>query len=245
MPANSATINLTATLERNRLLAALPPAEYERLLPELEPVHLSARQLLALPDQPVSRVYFIRGAVVSLLVPMSDGSAVEGATIGNEGMVGLEAFMGDGADARLEMVTQIPGPAARIDAQLFRTLVGSSPPMQSLLHRYSLALMSQIARTSGCNRVHSVTARVARVLLMSADRVDTESFPLTHEMLAVMLGVRRASVSQAAAALQEAQVLEYRRGCMTILDRAGLKAVACEDYVLMREAYEDICGVVC
>ncbi|HEV7662422.1 MAG TPA: helix-turn-helix domain-containing protein, partial [Chloroflexota bacterium] len=127
--------------------------------------------------------------------------------------------------------------AVRISANRFRQLVGQSFIWPTLLQRYALALMNHIARTSGCNRVHSVHNRVARVLLMSADRVENDSLPLTHELLALMLGVRRASVSQAVAGLQQAGVLESRRGLMTILNRTGLLAAACEDYRLMGEAY--------
>jgi CRP-like cAMP-binding protein len=230
-------ITVPRVRDKNRLLATLPESEYERLAPDLESVELSPRQVLTLPDQSIGRIYFLRDAVVSLLVPMEDGSAVEGATIGNEGMVGLETFLGDGK-ARSEMVVQIGGHAARLEASLFRDALRRSPALQALLHRYALALMNQIARTSGCNRMHSVGERVARVLLMSHDRVGRQTFPLTHEMLALMLGIRRASVSQAAAALHLAGLIDYRRGWMTIVDGNGLEAAACEDYRLSREAYD-------
>jgi CRP-like cAMP-binding protein len=225
--------------EQNRLLGQLTTSEYTRLAADLEPVELSAGQFLALPDQAVGRIYFLRTAVVSLLVPMEDGSGVEGATVGNEGIVGLESHLGDGV-AHFEMRVQVSGLAARIDASAYRDAVRRSPCLQMLVHRYALALMYQIARTSGCNRVHSVGERVARVLLMTADRAGREILPLTHEVLATMLGIRRASVSQAAAALQRAGLIDYRRGSLTIVDRAGLEAAACEDYRLTRKAYDHL-----
>jgi CRP-like cAMP-binding protein len=223
--------------EQNRLLAALPTCEYERLAPRLEDMALQAGQLLALPDETISRVYFLRGAIVSLLVPMEDGSAIEGATLGREGMVGLEALLGDGT-ARVEVVVDIPGRAACMDANAFRDALGRSMSLQRLIQQYTLALLHQIARTAGCNRRHSVRERVARVLLMSHDGVDRQTFHLTHESLGVMLGVRRASVTEAATSLHAAGLITYRRGSMTIVDVNGLRAAACLDYGLSCEAYE-------
>jgi CRP-like cAMP-binding protein len=225
--------------ERNHLLAALPADEYARLLPALESVQLQARQQLAAPDEPTERVYFPRDAVVSMLVLMEDGKVVESAGVGNEGMVGLEVFLGNGL-GREDTVVQIGGNAASMHSAAFRTAVQQSLPLQTLLQHYSLALMNQLARTAGCNRVHTVDERCARWLLMSQDRVGRDSYPLTHEFLAKVLGVRRASVSQAAEGLQRAGLIEYRQGWIRILDRARLEGVACEDYRLSRAAYDQV-----
>jgi CRP-like cAMP-binding protein len=224
-------------LERNRLLAALPADEYARLLPSLESTELKIRQQLALPEQVIERVYFPRDAVISMLVLMEDGRAVESAVVGNEGIVGLEVFLGNGV-ANDEIIVQVGGEALWMAAAMFRTVVRASLPMQILLQRYALALMNQIARTAGCNRVHSVDERCARWLLMSRDRLDVDEFPVTHEFLSRMLGVRRASVSEAAEGLQRAGIIQYRQGRIRILDRRRLEDAACEDYRLSRDAYD-------
>jgi CRP-like cAMP-binding protein len=166
--------------------------------------------------------------MVTFLVPMEDGNAAEGATVGNEGMIGLQVFLGDGL-ASEEIVPVILGEAVRISASVFKDLVDRSVALQTALHRYTQALMHQMARTAGCNRVHTV---------MSSDGVGQRTFSVTHEFLATMLAVRRASVTEAAGSLQQAGLIEYHRGQMTIRDRHGLEAVACEDYRLTRETYD-------
>jgi CRP-like cAMP-binding protein len=168
---------------------------------------------------------------------MENGAAIEGATLGNEGMVGLEVFLGDGT-TRDEIVVQIPGDGVRIAAQVFREAVAHSSALQRLLQRYALSLMSHLGRTAGCNRVHSVEARVARVLLMSQDRVGQSVLPLTHEVLATMLGIRRASVSESAETFRRAGLIDYRRGSITILDKSGLTAMSCTDYQLTSAMYD-------
>jgi CRP-like cAMP-binding protein len=223
--------------EENCLLASLPDDEYARLAPALEHVWLAPRQILGLPDESISRVYFPRTAVASLLVPMENGSAVEGATVGKEGMLGLEGFLG-GATSPVEVVVHVAGTAGRMDAGAFRDQLHHSPAIHGMMQHYTLALLHQITRTAGCNRVHSVRERVARVLLMIYDGSGQPTFPLTHELLALMLGVRRASVTLAAMSLQMAGFIQYRRGRMSILDLDGLKASACVDYRLSREAHD-------
>ncbi|HEV7662423.1 MAG TPA: Crp/Fnr family transcriptional regulator [Chloroflexota bacterium] len=213
--------------------------EFSQLRPVLETVQLQAHQHLALPEEPMERVYFPRDAVVSMIVLMDDGRSVECAAIGNEGLVGLEVFLGDGR-TRDEVVVQISGEALSLHATDFRQAIRTSPRLQRLLQHYSLALMNQLARTAGCNRVHSVEERCARWLLMSLDRVGRSEFGLTHEFLAKMLGVRRASVSQTAEHLQRVGLIDYRQGWMRILDRAGLEDLACEDYRLSSEAYDQL-----
>jgi CRP-like cAMP-binding protein len=223
--------------ERNRLLAALPAEEYQWLESKLERVHLESKRVLAWPMEPIRHVYFLRDGVVAFLVPMQNGMAVEGATVGNEGIVGVEVFLSDGSSGA-EIVQVIPGEAVRIRAHTFREALTRSTVLRSLLNEYTQTLMNQLARTSGCNRVHPVQQRCARWLLMSSDRVGRDTFPITHDVLAILLGVRRASITQAAGRLQEAGLIAYRRGQMTICDREGLEQEACEDYRLCRERYD-------
>jgi CRP-like cAMP-binding protein len=157
--------------DRNQILASLPRAEYAALLPELESVHVVHNQYLSGPNASISHVYFPRGAVISILAPMEDGQSVEGATIGTEGIAGLPVFLGDGS-AQDEVICQVAGPGARMTAARFREAIHRSPALHTILHRYTLALMSQLIRTAGCNRAHPVDERCARWLLMTSDRSD-------------------------------------------------------------------------
>jgi CRP-like cAMP-binding protein len=231
----------SARPERNRLLAGLPAAEYALLAPHLTDVSITHRQELMVFGKPISAVHFPRGAVISVIVTMDDGAAVEGATIGHEGMIGLAAFLDNGISID-DAVCQVPGPAARLDVQAFRSIAEQSPVFQHVLRRYTLALMGQMARTAGCNRVHPVEERLARWLLMTQDRVGADEFSLTHDYIAAMLGVRRPSVTVVAGLLQQAGLIEYRRGRIRILDREGLQEAACEDYRVTEEIYERLFG---
>jgi CRP-like cAMP-binding protein len=232
----------SCVLERNRLLAALPSDERAQMAPHLEAVYLQAHQVLGFPGEDIPFVYFPRDAVVTLLVQMEDGAAVEGATIGNEGLIGLAVFLGDDTPYE-ELVVQIPGDALRIRPDELRWAVAHCVHLQTELRHYTLALINQLSRTAGCNRLHSVEDRCARWLMMSMDRVGRDTFPLTHDSLAATLGVRRASVTDAAAKFHRAGLIDYRRGWITIRDRDGLEAAACEDYQLSREAYDRLYGL--
>jgi CRP-like cAMP-binding protein len=223
--------------EANLLLASLPQADYEALLPDLHDVQIEHHQWLSRPNESTEHVYFPRGAVISMLVPMADGQSVEGATIGLEGLAGIAVFLGE-QPTEDEVICQVPGPAARMTADRFRAAFERSPVLHAQLHRYTHALMGQLIRTAGCNRVHPIEERCARWLLMTADRVGADRFQLTQEFLASMLGVRRPSVTVAAGLLQEAGLISYRRGLVTILDRERLEESACEDYRLTRAIYE-------
>jgi CRP-like cAMP-binding protein len=221
---------------RNLMLTAALPIEHALLRSGLQTVHLESGRVLAVSDEPIEYVYFPLDAVVALLVPMEDGTAVECATIGREGVVGLQAFLGERTTAE-ELVVQISGDAVRMPPEDFTSAVARSCELQKLVHAYTLALMSQLARTAGCNQMHSVGQRVTRWLLLMRDRVGQDTFPVTHERLALLLGVRRASVTQAAEALQAQGILAYRRGRVSILDGQRLEVEACEDYRLIRDAF--------
>jgi CRP-like cAMP-binding protein len=233
MPASS---GLQAS-EANRLLTALPEEEYERLLPTLEPVPLAVEQVLFKPHESIEHVHFIRSGVTSLVARVDDHTVVEIATVGNEGMVGLSVFLGAGANP-VEAFVQIPGHAVRMRTDRFKEAVQSSRRLPDLMNRYTQALFMQIAQGAACNRVHSIEERCARWLLMTHDRVDADRFELTQEFLAQMLGVRRPTVNVAARMLQQAQLIRYSRGKITVLDRQGLESAACECYRIIRQEYD-------
>ena len=226
---------------RNRLLAALPAEEYERLLPRMETVPMSFSQSIYEPGEPIADVYFPLSGVMCLLTLLADGRAVEVATIGNEGMVGLPVFLGaDTAFARA--IAQVPGQAMRMAAEEFRAAISHGGPFQALLHRYTQALLNLISQTAACNRVHSIEERCSRWLLMTHDRVESDRFLLTHEFLAQMLGVHRPRVSAVAKTLQHAGLIRYRRGNVTVLDRPGLEAASCECYGVIKAEFDRLLG---
>jgi CRP-like cAMP-binding protein len=226
---------------RNRLLAALPPDDLARLWPRLEPVELASRQTLHAPDEPIGSVYFPETGYLSRLAPMDDGDSAEVGLIGPEGMVGLAILHGSDRDG-FEIIVQVPGTALRIDAAAFREELDRIPALQALLHRYALAHFEQVARTAACNGRHQTDQRLARWLLMAHDRVEGDEFPMTHEFLSMMLGVRRAGITVAAGQLQKAGLIRYERGRMEITDRPGLEAAACECYGIARRAYDRLLG---
>lgn len=221
----------------NRLLAALPQEEYLRLLSLMEPVPLDLKRVLYAPNEPIDHVYFVNKGVVSLVNIMENGEIVEIATVGNEGMVGLPVFLG--AD-RIpgEAFAQVPGDAMRMKANVFKDKVTPGSPLHNLLQRYTQALFNQIAQSASCNRMHSIEERLCRWLLMTRDRVDSDTFPLTQEFLAQMLGVRRASVNTVASIIQKAGLIQYSRGKMKILNREGLEGSSCECYGTVKAEYD-------
>jgi CRP-like cAMP-binding protein len=228
---------------RNHLLAALPPADIEALLPYLERVQLEQREMLFEPQVRIVHVYFPETAVVSLTTVLRNGSSVEIGTSGREGMAGLPAFLGESAGS-MRAFAQIPGAAIRIEAAAFTRLAAAAGPFHELLLRYTHTFLTQVAQTAACNSAHLVEQRCARWLLMTHDRVDGDDFPLTHEFLAFMLGVRRAGVTLAMGGLQDAQLVRYVRGRVTVIDRAGLEITSCECYAVVRAQYERLFGHV-
>jgi CRP-like cAMP-binding protein len=222
---------------RNRLLALLSPAELEPFQSQLEQVGLEMREPLFEPNEPISHVYFPETAVVSLTNHLLDGNAVEIGTTGREGMVGLPVFLGERAGV-MRAFAQIPGTAIRIEAAVFARLVGPSSLLHTLLLRYTHAFLTQVAQTAVCNSAHLVGQRCARWLLMTHDRVDGDEFPLTHEFMAFMLGVRREGVTLAMGGLQDAGLVRYVHGRVTMSDREGLERASCECYAVVRAQYE-------
>jgi CRP-like cAMP-binding protein len=220
----------------NRLLAALQDAEYQRLVPHLERVPLSLKQVLHEVGEPIEYVYFPHRAIVSALSTMEDGSMVEVGLVGNDGVVGIPAALGDNI-AITTATVQVAGSAMRMKASLLKSEFQRAGSLQSLLLRYMQALYAFISQNSACNRLHNLDGRLARWLLLVYDRVESNELPLTHEFIAQMLGVRRAGVTEAAKALQQAGLIRYTRGKITILNREGLEALSCECYEIIKGEY--------
>lgn len=226
---------------KNRLLAMLPAPDRARIEPMLTEVPLEFREDLYRPGQPTECVWFPYSGVVSLVTELTDGEPVEIATIGPEGMVGVQQLLGADRMSSRAFV-QVAGAAGRMTAADFHRIVDESPELNRLLHRYVLALFSFVAQTAACNRMHTIEERLARWLLMTNDRVHSREFSLTHEFLAQMLGVRRPTVSLAAGMLAKAGLIHYVRGHITILDRIGLEDAACECYQTIASEFQRLVG---
>jgi len=225
----------------NRLLAALPPEDLARFRPGLEPVDLPLRHVLHAPDEPIAAVHFPETGWVSMLAHFNDGDAAGVGLVGREGMVGLPLVLG--ADySSVEAMAQAPGTALRLEAGAFREALDASPALRALLLRYALAEHEQVARTAACNARHPIEQRLARWLLTAHDRAEADEFAMTHEFMAMMLGVRRPGVSLAAGVLQKAGLIRYVRGRMAITDRPGLEAASCECYHVARREFSRLLG---
>jgi CRP-like cAMP-binding protein len=224
-------------LTQNRVLAALPPDAYARLRAALAHVDIVPEQVVYHADAVIERVFFPLTGAFSEFVVLEDGTTVEVGTTGNEGMVGLTVFLGSSISLGV-VEGQIAGTALAIDAAPFRKAATQSPELRGVLARYAQAHLRQVAQSAACNAVHSTEQRVARWLLMTDDRVGGDEFSLTHELLARMLGIRRETVTAAAGRLQRAGLIRYTRGRVTIADRSGLEAAACECYRQVARAYQ-------
>ena len=218
----------------NRLLAALPKKEYQRLLPELEHVSMPFAEVIYEPGARIRHVYFPNDSIVSLLAEVTDRSTLEVGIVGNEGLAGISVFMGVDASPH-RAITQGAGTAMRMKASALRKESEVMGSLHGLLHRYAHSLLTQVSRAAVCNRFHLVDARLARWLLMSCDRLGTDEFRLTQDFISNMLGVRREGVSKAASLLQKDELINYSRGRIKILDRAGLEAVSCECYGIIKD----------
>jgi CRP-like cAMP-binding protein len=221
----------------NRILARLPAEEYERLLPHLEEVDLRLGDVLARPDEPIEYVYFPHRGTLTVIVTMEDGSEVEVGVIGNEGVSGLPVVLGTNS-MPLKTIVQVADAATRIRSDALREEIGRGGQFQKSLLCYGHAFLVQTAQTAACNRLHRLDGRLARLLLMCQDRTRSDELELTHEFLAVMLGVRRAGVSEAAARLQAEGVINYSRAHIHIVDREGLEAASCECYEVVKKEFD-------
>jgi CRP-like cAMP-binding protein len=217
----------------NQLLAALPRQRYLHMLPSLEAVQFSYGQVLYEPNGPIAHVYFPIDCLVSLLTAVDKDRTLEVGMVGDEGMVGMPMAVGIGISG-VRALVQGRGTAMRMTAPQFRSEFKKNLPLQRAVFRYNHLLMAQISQTAACNRFHEAEARLARWLLMTADRMHTDDFLLTHEFLAHMLGVRRVGVTKAASDLQRKNLISYSRGNIKILDRNGLEAAACTCYRIVK-----------
>jgi CRP-like cAMP-binding protein len=227
---------------RNRLLAALPPADFAELANHLQAATLELKQVLHEPGQKFQNLYFPESGLISHVAPMDNGHSVEVGVVGREGLVGLPALLG-AQRATIEAMVQMGGHAWRIRPDELRAAFERSAPLRALLMRYMQAFHAQVAQTAACNAQHTVDMRLARWMLMMHDRAGQDEFPMTHEFLALMLGARRPSISVAAAVLQKSGAIRYARGQMLVLDRPGLEAAACECYGVVQEQFDELLGV--
>ena len=219
---------------KNLLLAAIPQEDLQCYFSELLPVPLSLRQVLYEAGAPLEYVYFIEEGVASVLTNMADGSTIEVGMIGMEGMVGVTALLGGDVSAQ-KVIVHIPGTALRMSACLCRAAFDQSKAVRRVALRFTEVILNLSAQTAACNRLHSIEQRCARWLLMALDRSQSDKIPLTHEFLASMLGVRRAGVTNTAGELQRSGLIRYHHGQLTIIDREGLEAIACECHSIDHE----------
>ncbi len=222
---------------QNHLLTALLPEEYARLIPHLELVPMPLGMVLYESGHELRHVYFPTTTIVSLLYVMIDGASAEIAVVGNEGIIGVALFMG-GETMPNRAVVQSAGHAYRLKGQLLKQEFNRSGELQHLLLRYTQALLTQMAQTAVCNRHHSLDQQLCRWLLLSIDRLPSNELAMTQELIANMLGVRREGVTEAAGKLQKAGLIRYQRGHITVLDRAGLEARACECYGVVKKEFD-------
>ncbi len=226
----------TTDPRQNQLLAAMPEAEWRRWRPFLEPVELKLGDVLSESGRVPTYVYFPTTAIVSLMYMTRDGGSAEVAVIGNDGVVGVSLFMGGDATPS-ESVVQSAGEAWRLRAQTAKTEVGRSPPVLTMLLRYTQALIAQMAQTAVCNRYHSIDQQLCRRLLIGLDRLQSDELVMTQELVANLLGVRREGVTAAALKLQDAGVIRYSRGHINVLDRPRLENRTCECYAGAKKEY--------
>jgi CRP-like cAMP-binding protein len=218
---------------QNRLLAALPPAEWERLSPHLQLTALPLGKVLYESGDTLAHVYFPTDSIVSLLYVMEDGASAEISVVGNEGLIGVALFMG-GETTPSRAIVQSAGHGYRLAGQKLKDEFHRNSDLQILLLRYTQSLLTQMAQTAVCNRHHSLDQQLCRWLLLSLDRLSSNKLTMTQELIANMLGVRREGVTEAAGKLQKLGVIRYVRGQITVLDRPRLEQLCCECYAVVK-----------
>ncbi len=226
---------------KNRLLASLPPNEFERLIPNLQPVSFSLGEVVYEFGGQLGFVYFPTTAIVSLLYTMENGTSAEMGLTGNDGVVGIALFMGGGTMPN-RAVVQSAGGALRLNAKVLQDQFALGGAFQYRLLRYTQALITQISQTAVCNRLHTVEQQLCRWLLLSHDRVPADELIMTQELIADMLGVRREGVTVAAGRLQDIGAIRYVRGHIKILDRVILETTACECYRVVKDEFDRLLG---
>jgi CRP-like cAMP-binding protein len=234
---------LVAEHNANLLLAALPPQELARMLPALEPVAVDVGAVLCEPGDAIRHIYFPHDCLISLMAVAEGRMTLEVGQVGREGMLGATVALGHDT-MQVRAIVQRAGTASRIDAAQLQAEFARSPALQRVLYRYTDTLLAQAIQIAVCSRYHVLEARLARSLLVTRDRLQSDRFHLTHEFLAHALGVRRVGVTKAASALQQQGLINYSRGNIEILDPAGLAAAACTCYEIVREAGAGIAAPV-
>lgn len=224
---------------QNKILAALPHEEYERLLRNLEPVHLAQSKILSEAGDVIKHAYFLLNGVVSLLSTTEDGETIEAAMLGSEGMIGIPVIL-RGVVTPYRTITQIAANAMRIKADVLQNEFARSTYLQDLLLKYTHSLLAQVSQSATCNHFHKVEKRLCRWLLAMRDRVQADRFHLTQEFISDMLGAPRSSVTIAALKLQDAGIIQYRRGKITILNQRRLEAAACGCYRIVKKETGEI-----
>ncbi|MEH2259474.1 Crp/Fnr family transcriptional regulator [Nostoc sp.] len=225
----------------NRLVAALPTSDYQRLVPHLKLISLPTRQVIYEPKEPIAHVYFPLNGVVSLVASMDDGSMMEVGIVSNEGMIGIPIILG-GNTTTTKAFVQVSGAAMQMDVDVLKTEFNQGGAIQNLLLRYVQAVYTELAQGCACNRFHTVEQRLARWLLTVSDRLQSEDFLLTQEFIAQMLGVRRSGVTVAANNLSKTGIIRYQRGHISILDREKLLATSCECYRVIQNEFARLLG---
>jgi CRP-like cAMP-binding protein len=231
------------TKQRNLLLAALPPDESQRWLPLMEAVDMPLGSVLYEPGVTLTHVYFPTTAIVSLLYVMENGGSAEIAVVGNEGIVGVSLFMG-GESTPSRAVVQSAGIGFRLKAQIMKNEFYRAGPVLHLLLRYTQALITQMSQTAVCNRHHTLDQQLCRWLLLSLDRLQGNELVMTQELIANMLGVRREGVTEGALKLQQAGLIRYARGHITVIDRPALEKRSCECYSVVKKEYDRLLPAV-
>jgi CRP-like cAMP-binding protein len=226
-------VNKSHPARRNHLLSLLPDRDLQQLLPQLQLVHTEFKQVLTERDNPIEYVYFPCDGVFSILTFMQNGTGVEVATVGNEGFSGVELLIGSEL-ATGTITCKVAGSSLRMRASGFKEAIDGDTPLRTVTQRFFQTYLSQISQSVACNRLHSIEERFSRWVLMTHDRITGEHFQLTQEFLADMLGVHRPSVSLVAGAFQQAGLIKYSRGALTILNREGIEDICCECYAAVK-----------
>jgi CRP-like cAMP-binding protein len=235
----SAVPPAAAARPKNQLLAGLPLDDFRKLQPHLKTVPIRARQMLHKNGEPMAVVYFLNGGVASITTVLADGTMVEAATVGDEGMLGIEAVLSAEAIAPGDTLIQVPDTSAEVMRIAdFRRQLADRPVFRELMGRYTQTVIAQMMQSTACNALHPVQQRCARWLLMTHDRMHEQDFALSHEFLAVMLGVQRPTVTVVAGQLQSAGLIRYTHGRVSVVDRRGLEAASCECYAIIRTRFE-------
>lgn len=226
----------------NQILAALPADVLDRLTPHLNRVTLKQGELIHSPADPIFFLYFPIDCLLSITITMKDGATAEVGMVGNREVLGINAFMGNRESTQTEYNVQVAGNAIKIDAQVVRQEFQRNGELHDVLLRYTQAFLAQVAQTAVCNSLHTLEQRLPRWLLEVQTRINSNELTLTQEYIAMMLGVRRAGVTQMAQKLQERKLIQYRRGNVQILNQVGLEASACECFQTIKAEYDRLLG---